>query len=49
MTTETPFWDRYFEVFDLLVGAENGYARPTASTQSPRPLPDTASADRDLG
>ncbi|MES4907664.1 MULTISPECIES: darcynin family protein [unclassified Streptomyces] len=24
---ETPFWDRYFEVVDLLVGAENGYAR----------------------
>ncbi|MDJ1135843.1 darcynin family protein [Streptomyces iconiensis] len=24
---ETPFWDRYFEVVDLLVGSENGYAR----------------------
>ncbi|AHH98859.1 darcynin [Kutzneria viridogrisea] len=24
---ETPFWDRYFKVVDLLVGAENGYAR----------------------
>ncbi|MGW6023430.1 darcynin family protein [Streptomyces sp. NPDC055099] len=24
---ETPFWERYFEVVDLLVGAENGYAR----------------------
>jgi hypothetical protein len=24
---ETPFWDRYFEVIDLLVGVENGYAR----------------------
>ncbi len=24
---ETPFWDRYFEVVELLVGAENGYAR----------------------
>jgi hypothetical protein len=24
---ETPFWDRYFEVVDLLVGVENGYAR----------------------
>lgn len=24
---ETPFWDRYFEVIDLLVGIENGYAR----------------------
>lgn len=24
---ETPFWDRYFEVVDLLVGPENGYAR----------------------
>ncbi|MET8877803.1 darcynin family protein [Nocardia sp. NPDC004604] len=24
---ETPFWDRYFEVIDLLVGTENGYAR----------------------
>nr|WP_107912178.1 darcynin family protein [Streptomyces chartreusis] len=24
---ETPFWDRYFEVVDLLVGTENGYAR----------------------
>jgi hypothetical protein len=23
---ETPFWDRYFEVVDLLVGIENGYA-----------------------
>lgn len=23
---ETPFWDRYFEVVDLLVGAENAYA-----------------------
>jgi hypothetical protein len=24
---ETPFWDRCFEVVDLLVGTENGYAR----------------------
>ncbi|MEU9047596.1 MULTISPECIES: darcynin family protein [unclassified Kitasatospora] len=24
---ETPFWDRYFDVVDLLVGTENGYAR----------------------
>ncbi|MET8999788.1 darcynin family protein [Amycolatopsis sp. NPDC004169] len=24
---ETPFWDRWFEVVDLLVGVENGYAR----------------------
>ncbi|MFE7116747.1 darcynin family protein [Streptomyces sp. NPDC057654] len=24
---ETPFWDRYFEVVELLVGIENGYAR----------------------
>ncbi|GAA3263437.1 darcynin family protein [Nonomuraea helvata] len=24
---ETPFWDRYFEVVDILVGTENGYAR----------------------
>ncbi|MBB4914870.1 darcynin family protein [Streptosporangium saharense] len=24
---ETPFWDRYFHVVDLLVGIENGYAR----------------------
>ncbi|MEV5910660.1 darcynin family protein [Streptomyces chartreusis] len=24
---ETPFWDRYFEVVDLLVGTENGSAR----------------------
>jgi hypothetical protein len=24
---ETPFWDRYFEVVDVLVGTENGYAR----------------------
>lgn len=24
---ETPFWDRYFTVVDLLVGTENGYAR----------------------
>ncbi|MFF8919193.1 darcynin family protein, partial [Streptomyces sp. NPDC015032] len=24
---ETPFWDRYFEVVDILVGIENGYAR----------------------
>jgi len=24
---ETPFWDRYFSVVDLLVGTENGYAR----------------------
>ncbi|MCS0600428.1 darcynin [Streptomyces sp. LP11] len=24
---ETPFWDRYFEVVDLLVGTENAYAR----------------------
>ncbi|MGW4842976.1 darcynin family protein [Nocardia brasiliensis] len=23
---ETPFWDRYFEIVDLLVGVENGYA-----------------------
>ncbi|GAA0241246.1 darcynin family protein [Cryptosporangium japonicum] len=24
---ETPFWDRYFAVVELLVGVENGYAR----------------------
>ncbi|MFF4414244.1 darcynin family protein [Streptosporangium sp. NPDC001559] len=24
---DTPFWDRYFEVVDLLVGVENAYAR----------------------
>ncbi|SFI90863.1 darcynin family protein [Amycolatopsis sacchari] len=24
---ETPFWDKYFEVVELLVGVENGYAR----------------------
>ncbi|HEX6346223.1 darcynin family protein [Umezawaea sp.] len=24
---ETPFWDRYFDVVDLFVGTENGYAR----------------------
>ncbi|MCY0924389.1 darcynin [Streptomyces sp. H27-G5] len=24
---ETFFWDRYFEIVDLLVGTENGYAR----------------------
>ncbi|WP_212847203.1 darcynin family protein [Actinoplanes ianthinogenes] len=24
---ETPFWDRYFTIVDLLVGVENGYAR----------------------
>ncbi|WP_194820782.1 darcynin family protein [Micromonospora sp. S-DT3-3-22] len=24
---ETPFWDRYFQVVDLVVGTENGYAR----------------------
>ncbi|MFI6580870.1 darcynin family protein [Embleya sp. NPDC050493] len=24
---ETPFWDRYFDIVDLLVGTENGYAR----------------------
>ncbi|MET9398992.1 darcynin family protein [Kitasatospora sp. NPDC002965] len=24
---ETPLWERYFEVVDLLVGTENGYAR----------------------
>lgn len=24
---ETPFWDRYFEVVELLVGVENGYAK----------------------
>jgi darcynin-like uncharacterized protein len=24
---ETPFWDRYFDVVELLVGVENGYAR----------------------
>lgn len=24
---ETPFWDRYFEIVDVLVGIENGYAR----------------------
>jgi hypothetical protein len=23
---ETPFWDRYFDVVELLVGIENGYA-----------------------
>ncbi|QIS06093.1 darcynin [Nocardia brasiliensis] len=24
---ETPFWDRYFEIVDLLVGVENAYAK----------------------
>ena len=24
---ETPFWGRYFEVVEILVGVENGYAR----------------------
>jgi len=24
---ETPFWDRYFEVVELLVGVENAYAK----------------------
>ena len=24
---ETPFWDRYFDVVDVLVGVENGYAK----------------------
>lgn len=24
---ETPFWDRYFDVVELLVGVENGYAK----------------------
>ncbi|MFD4909412.1 darcynin family protein [Kitasatospora purpeofusca] len=24
---ETPFWDRWFDVVELLVGTENGYAR----------------------
>ncbi|WP_443058969.1 darcynin family protein [Streptomyces sp. NBC_00388] len=24
---ETPFWDRYFDVVEILVGVENGYAR----------------------
>jgi chlorite dismutase len=24
---ETPFWDRYFQVVDVLVGVENGYAK----------------------
>ena len=24
---ETPFWDRYFEVVEILAGVENGYAR----------------------
>lgn len=24
---ETPFWDRYFEIAEILVGMENGYAR----------------------
>ncbi|WP_352249131.1 darcynin family protein [Amycolatopsis nalaikhensis] len=24
---ETPFWDRWFEVAEILVGVENGYAR----------------------
>jgi hypothetical protein len=24
---ETPFWDRYFEVVEILVGVENGYAK----------------------
>lgn len=23
---ETPFWDRYFDVVEILVGVENGYA-----------------------
>ncbi|WP_033288373.1 darcynin family protein [Amycolatopsis jejuensis] len=24
---ETPFWDRYFEIVDVLAGVENGYAK----------------------
>jgi hypothetical protein len=24
---ETPFWDRYFDVVEILVGVENGYAK----------------------
>lgn len=24
---ETPFWDHYFEVVEILVGVENGYAK----------------------
>ncbi|WP_439379171.1 darcynin family protein [Amycolatopsis lexingtonensis] len=24
---ETPFWDRYFEITEILVGVENGYAK----------------------
>lgn len=24
---ETPFWDHYFEIVDILVGVENGYAK----------------------
>ncbi|GAB3165365.1 darcynin family protein [Amycolatopsis sp. NPDC004378] len=24
---ETPFWDRYFEIVEILVGVENGYAK----------------------
>jgi hypothetical protein len=24
---ETPFWDRYFEIVEILPGVENGYAR----------------------
>ncbi|MCU7726243.1 darcynin [Actinoplanes sp. KI2] len=27
---ETPFWDHYFEVVEILVGVENGYAKITA-------------------
>ncbi|BCL25160.1 hypothetical protein GCM10017557_00190 [Streptomyces aurantiacus] len=24
---ETPFWDHYFEIVEILVGVENGYAK----------------------
>jgi hypothetical protein len=24
---ETPFWDRYFDVVEILTGVENGYAK----------------------
>jgi darcynin-like uncharacterized protein len=29
---ETPFWDRYFDVVDILVGVENGYAKHYGTT-----------------
>ncbi|MER7015832.1 darcynin family protein [Saccharopolyspora sp. NPDC000359] len=29
---ETPFWDHYFEVVEILVGVENGYAKNHGTT-----------------